>query len=43
VMMALLIANGLPEAAAVTATQICRLATIWFAVALGADFLARSR
>jgi hypothetical protein len=43
VMMALLIANGLPEAAAVTATLICRLATLWFAVALGAVFLARSR
>lgn len=43
VMVALLIANGLPEPAAVTATLICRLATLWFAVALGAVFLARQR
>jgi uncharacterized membrane protein YbhN (UPF0104 family) len=35
--------NGFPEAAAVTATLICRLATLWFAVALGAVFLARQR
>lgn len=43
VMVALLIANGLPEATAVTATLICRLATLWFAVGLGAIFMLRSR
>jgi uncharacterized membrane protein YbhN (UPF0104 family) len=42
-MIALLIANGLPEAEAVSATILCRLATLWFAVALGAIALARSR
>ncbi len=43
VMIALLAGNGFPAAAAVTATLICRLATLWFAVALGAVFLARQR
>lgn len=43
VMIALLALNGFPEAAAVSATLICRLATLWFAVALGAAFLARQR
>ena len=43
VMIALLALNGFPEAAAVSATLICRLATLWFAVALGAVFLARQR
>jgi len=43
VMIGLLALNGFPEAAAVTATLICRLATLWFAVALGAVFLARHR
>jgi uncharacterized protein (TIRG00374 family) len=41
VMIGLLTLNGLPAAAAVTATLICRLATLWFAVGLGAIFLAR--
>ena len=35
-MVALLIMNGLPQPVAVSATLICRLATLWFAVALGA-------
>lgn len=43
VMIGLLTLHGLPEASAVTATLICRLATLWFAVALGAVFLARQR
>ena len=43
VMIALLALNGFPESAAVSATLICRLATLWFAVALGAVFLARQR
>ncbi len=43
VMVMLLLANGLPEATAVSATLLCRLATLWFAVALGAIFLARGR
>lgn len=43
VMIALLAMNGLPEASAVTATLICRLATLWFAVALGALFMTRVR
>ncbi|MDP2795446.1 MAG: lysylphosphatidylglycerol synthase transmembrane domain-containing protein [Sulfurisoma sp.] len=43
VMVALLIANGLPQPVAVSATILCRLATLWFAVALGAIFLLRSR
>ncbi len=43
VMIGLLALNGFPEAAAVTATLLCRLATLWFAVALGALFLARQR
>ncbi len=42
-MVALLILNGLPGPVAVSATIICRLATLWFAVALGAVALARSR
>jgi uncharacterized membrane protein YbhN (UPF0104 family) len=42
-MIGLLVMNGFPEAAAVTATLICRLATLWFAVGLGAIFLARQR
>jgi uncharacterized protein (TIRG00374 family) len=42
-MVALLVANGLPEAEAVSATILCRLATLWFAVALGAAALARSK
>jgi uncharacterized protein (TIRG00374 family) len=41
VMIGLLALNGFPEHAAVTATLICRLATLWFAVGLGAIFLAR--
>ncbi len=43
VMIGLLALNGFPESAAVTATLICRLATLWFAVALGAIFLTRQR
>jgi uncharacterized protein (TIRG00374 family) len=43
VMIGLLVMNGLPEAAAVSATLICRLATLWFAVALGAGFMTRVR
>lgn len=43
VMITLLVMNGFPEPAAVTATLICRLATLWFAVALGAVFLVRQR
>ena len=43
VMIGLLVMNGLPEVAAVSATLICRLATLWFAVALGAGFMARVR
>ncbi len=43
VMIALLVGKGFPAAAAVTATLICRLATLWFAVGLGAVFLARQR
>lgn len=42
-MVALLTLNGLPEASAVSATLICRLATLWFAVALGAFFLGRQK
>ena len=42
-MVALLTLNGLPEASAVSATLICRLATLWFAVGLGAIFLGRRR
>ena len=42
-MIALLALNGFPEASAVTATLICRLATLWFAVGIGALFLARHR
>ena len=43
VMIGLLMMHGFPESAAVTATLICRLATLWFAVGLGAAFLARHR
>lgn len=43
VMIGLLSMNGFPEHAAVTATLICRLATLWFAVGIGAIFLARRR
>lgn len=43
VMIGLLVVNGFPEPAAVTATLICRLATLWFAVGLGAIFLTRTR
>ena len=43
VMIALLALHGLPDSTAVSATLICRLATLWFAVALGALFLARHR
>ena len=43
VMFGLLVLNGVPEVTAVTATLICRLATLWFAVALGAACLARQR
>ena len=43
VMIGLLVLNGFPEHAAVTATLICRLATLWFAVGLGAVFLMRHR
>jgi glycosyltransferase 2 family protein len=42
-MVALLIVNGLPQPVAVSATIICRLATLWFAVALGALALAKSK
>ncbi len=42
-MIALLVMNGVPEAGAVTATLICRLATLWFAVGLGAGFMTRVR
>jgi uncharacterized protein (TIRG00374 family) len=43
VMIGLLVLNGFPEPAAVTATLICRLATLWFAVGLGVIFLTRTR
>ena len=43
VMIGLLALHGFPEASAVTATLICRLATLWFAVGLGAIFLTRHR
>ncbi|MRD72573.1 flippase-like domain-containing protein [Rhodocyclus tenuis] len=43
VMIGLLTLHGLPDASAVTATLICRLATLWFAVAIGAVFLSRQR
>ena len=43
VMIGLLTLHDFPEATAVTATLICRLATLWFAVGLGAIFLARHR
>ena len=43
VMIGLLVLNGFPEPAAVTATLICRLATLWFAVGLGAICLTRTR
>jgi len=43
VMIGLLVMNGFPEPAAVTATLICRLATLWFAVGLGAIFVTRTR
>lgn len=43
VMITLLAINGLPHSAAVSATLICRLATLWFAVALGALFLTRQK
>ena len=43
VMIGLLVMNGFSEHAAVTATLICRLATLWFAVGLGALFLVRHR
>ena len=42
-MVGLLVMNGVPDAAAVSATLICRLATLWFAVALGAGFMLRAR
>ena len=41
--VALLSLNGFPEASAVSATLICRLATLWFAVGLGALSLGRRR
>lgn len=43
VMVALLVGNGLPVSVAVTATILCRLATLWFAVAIGVVCLLRSR
>jgi len=43
VMIGLLVLNGFPEPVAVSATLICRLATLWFAVAIGAVFLVRNR
>jgi uncharacterized protein (TIRG00374 family) len=43
VMIGLLTLNGVPEASAVTATLICRLATLWFAVAIGSVLLTRTR
>ncbi len=43
VMIGLLVLNGFPDVAAVTATLICRLATLWFAFGLGAIFLTRQR
>jgi uncharacterized protein (TIRG00374 family) len=43
VMIGLLVLNGFPEPAAVSATLICRLATLWFAVGIGAIFLTRPR
>ncbi|MES2772289.1 MAG: lysylphosphatidylglycerol synthase transmembrane domain-containing protein [Pseudomonadota bacterium] len=42
-MIALLTLNGLPEVSAISATLICRLATLWFAVALGAILLLRRK
>ena len=42
-MIGLLLMNGFPESTAVSATLICRMVTLWFAVVLGAFFLARHR
>jgi uncharacterized protein (TIRG00374 family) len=43
VMTALLVAAGAPEAKAVAATVVIRLATLWFAVAIGALTMAIER
>ncbi len=43
VMILLLVANGVPEPVAVSATLLFRIATLWFAVAIGAVALARGR
>ena len=42
-MIGLLLMNGFPGSTAVSATLICRMVTLWFAVGLGAFFLARHR
>jgi len=43
VMVALLLLKGVPEPTAVAATIIIRLATIWFAVAVGVSVMAAGR
>jgi len=43
VMAAMLVAAGAPEAKAVAATVIIRLATLWFAVAIGVLTMALER
>ena len=42
-MMALLLIAGAPQAKAVAATLIIRLATLWFAVAIGVAAMAIER
>ena len=41
VMVGLLLANGIPQGDAIAATLVIRLATLWFAVAIGALALSR--
>jgi uncharacterized protein (TIRG00374 family) len=41
VMVALLLANGIPQADAIAVTLVIRLATLWFAVGIGAIALSR--
>ena len=43
VMVTLLVWRGMPTADAIAATLLIRLATLWFAVALGASFLAKQQ
>ncbi|TBV09268.1 lysylphosphatidylglycerol synthase transmembrane domain-containing protein [Phytopseudomonas dryadis] len=42
VMVALLLGNGIPQADAIAATLVIRLATLWFAVGIGALALSRT-